>query len=194
MKNFFPPFQGERKNTPVNDDSEETKPNNESLEKVIETVQPPEDGVMRILEAITSLEAKVDSIDKSNKKFLMGASVKKIEALESINKMLNNSLMDLTDQIFMIVMLVNSGKDRELKDGLTSYWQNAVKTLKKIGIAPIASQGLFNAEEAECIDTVHKPGIPDDTIVELHQLGYKDDSGMILRCAKVTVNKLTESE
>ena len=189
------PLSRERVNTPVNDGSEETKTNNERFEEDIESVQPPEDGVMRILDAITSLESKVDSLDKSNKKFLMGASVKKIEALESNNEMLKNALMDLTDQIFMIGRAINLCKDDGLKDVLKSYWKNAVKTLKNVGIVPIIpSDGKFDERESECIAREHLPELPDDSIVKIHQLGYKDDSGVVLRYAKVTVNSLMESE
>lgn len=147
-----------------------------------------------ILEKIELLSEKMDNIDKSNKKFLMAATINdgKSEQLEEEIVKMKIGIIELLDQIDLLVSVVCTSEAEDLKKGLHSYHRKIMDIVSGLGIEEIAIVGnmKFNPKEHECMEEVHSEEYGDDCITTLHKRGYRDkNNGKILRCAKVSVNR-----
>ena len=147
-----------------------------------------------ILEKIELLQQKIDGMDKSNKKFLMAATMNdgRAEQLEQEIVDMKLGIIGLLDQIDILLTAVFSSEAGDLKKGLNSYYGKVMEIASGIGLEVInvAENMKFDSKEMECAEAVHLEGYEDDTVVALLQTGYRDmSSGNILRYAKVSVNK-----
>ena len=74
-----------------------------------------------------------------------------------------------------------------LLDGVSAVHTKMVDVLKKDGVEVIDPQGeAFDALEAQAVATVDDANVPDETVAEVYQKGYKMGS-KVLRPAMVTV-------
>lgn len=149
---------------------------------------------MEILKGLELLHQKVDSMDKNNKKFLMAATMNdgRQEQLEQNIVEMKLGVIGLLDQIDVLLSAVVSSEAEALKKGLDSYYAKITEIASGLGLEeiPVINDMKFDSREQECAEVVHSEEYGDDIVVALLQRGYRDkDSGKILRCAKVTVNK-----
>ena len=159
-----------------------------------EKKKPASQLLENILEKIELLSEKMDNIDKSNKKFLMAATINdgKSEQLEEEIVKMKIGIIELLDQIDLLVSAVCSSGAEDLKKGLNSYHRKAMDIALGLGIEEITVAGnmRFNPKEHECVEEVYLEGYEDNCITTLHKRGYRDrNNGKILRCAKVSVNR-----
>ena len=159
------------------------------------TASQLQDNDMAILEQIESLHQKIDGMDRNNKKFLMAATMNdgRSEKLEQDIINMKMGVIELLDQIDVLLSAVFSSEAENLKKGLHAYYNKIAEIASGLGLEEIkAAEGMkFNPEEMECTEAVHLDGRGDDTVVAFTQRGYRDkNNGKLLRCAKVTVNRL----
>ena len=77
--------------------------------------------------------------------------------------------------------------EQGLLDGVSAVHTKMVDVLKKDGVEVIDPQGeAFDALEAQAVATVDDANVPDETVAEVYQKGYKMGS-KVLRPAMVTV-------
>lgn len=159
------------------------------------TASQLQDNDMTILEQIESLHQKIDSMDKNNKKFLMAATMNDglSEKLERDIVSMKMGVIELLDQIDALLAAVFSSEAENLKKALPAYCNKIMEIASGLGLEEIkVAEGMeFNPKEMECTEEVHLDGRGDDTVVAFLQRGYRDkNNGKLLRCAKVTVNRL----
>lgn len=147
-----------------------------------------------ILEKIELLYDKVDNMDKTNKKFLMAATINdgRSEQLEKDIVKMKMGIIELLDQIDMLLSVAFLNESEDLKKGLDLYYRKVADIASGLGIEeiPVATNMKFNPKEQECVEEVHLEEYEDDRVTTLRERGYRDKSnGKILRCAKVSVNR-----
>lgn len=147
-----------------------------------------------ILEGISVLIQKMDSMDKNNKKFLMAATIsdERTEHLEETIHHMKMGVIALLDQIDFMMSAVCSGKENELVQGFTVFQHKIAEIITDMGLEeiPVTEKMKFNSKEQECSHTEHREDYEDEVIVALLHRGYRDKkNGKILRFAAVSVNK-----
>ncbi len=150
---------------------------------------------VEILESIKILQQKIENMDKNNKKFLMAATMSdgRMEQREQEIANMKMNTIRLLDQIDVLLSAVSSSEAEGLKRGLDSYYSKITEIISEMGLEEITVENnmKFDSKEQECVEAVHLEGYEDDTVVRLLQRGYRDkNSGKIVRCAKVSVNKV----
>lgn len=148
-----------------------------------------------ILTRLNQLQEKVDAIDKSNKKFLMAATMGRMELLEKENTDMKKALihiLDQTDWLLSAVLSGPAGREGSLYSSVELYHRKVFELAEPFGIEkiPIQVGDPFNPKEQQCTEIVSQPDREDDTVAEIIQCGYYDKTGGgILRYAKVAVNR-----
>lgn len=153
------------------------------------------ESIMQLSQKIESMDEKIGSIDRNNKKFLMAAGMKKTELLENELLSQKKKIIQLLDQIDTLSIAIQTSKADDLKHGLTSFYHKVAELISDLGLEEIEARKNipFNSKEHECVEVVHKKEYGDNVIVELRRRGYRDkNSKMVLRYAQVAVNKLEE--
>lgn len=149
---------------------------------------------IEILEKITAMSERLDSIDKNNKKFLMAATMKddKTQLLEKENKRYLDGMIGLLDQIDVLLNVVANSNMGEAIIGLDAYYRKIAEVAENAGVVeiPVSVGDKFNPNLMESIGNANDENAEADTVVELCKKGYmtKENSN-IIRFPQVTVNK-----
>lgn len=108
------------------------------------------------------------------------------EKLRATEKLVTNLLPVIDDFERMIDYAVKNG-EQHLVDGVRAVYAKLVDVLVKDGVSIIDPQGeAFDAIEAQAVATVENTKVPDETVADVYQKGYKMGE-KVLRPAMVTV-------
>ncbi len=157
----------------------------------LENTLPQNSCGKKILARLDLLHDKLDAMDKSNKKFIMMATMGRMDALEKENADMKMALISILDYTELLLSAVPLANEESLQDSMEKYYRKISRLTEPFGIQkiPVRVGDHFNPKEQECVDTAAREDCGDNTIVEIIQCGYLDKAGSILRYAKVVVNK-----
>lgn len=97
------------------------------------------------------------------------------------------SLLPVIDDFERTIDYATKNGEQGLLDGVRAVHTKFVDTLVKDGVTVINPEGeAFDALEAQAVATVDDTSIPDETVAEVYQKGYKMGA-KVLRPAMVTV-------
>lgn len=162
---------------------------------IMETVEALQKNDTEILENVKKLQEEMAAMDTRNKRFLMAANAVMSGKTEELGQEIINMkkwIISLLDEIDGLVAAVNQNGTEDLKKSLHPFSNKIKEVSSRLGLEeiPVAENMPFDANVMEGIKVVCKEGYNDDAVVGLHLRGYRDkNSGIILRCAKVSVNK-----
>ncbi|WP_041239192.1 nucleotide exchange factor GrpE, partial [Gordonibacter pamelaeae] len=98
-----------------------------------------------------------------------------------------SGLLPVLDDFERTIDYATKNGEQGLLDGVSAVHTKMVDVLKKDGVEVIDPQGeAFDALEAQAVATVDDANVPDETVAEVYQKGYKMGS-KVLRPAMVTV-------
>ena len=98
-----------------------------------------------------------------------------------------SSLIPVVDDLERTIDYARQNGETGLLGGVEAVLAKFTDTLKKDGVVIIDPAGEeFNALEAQAVGTVPNPDVPDETVAEVYQRGYKI-ANKVLRPAMVTV-------
>jgi molecular chaperone GrpE len=148
------------------------------------------------------LEAKLDEERAKSREYLDDARRHKAELenyrkrmireqtriIEQANCDLIRKLLPVIDDLEKAVQ-VAEGHEDQVADGIRMVYENLMKVLKQEGLEEIDPKGeRFNPEHCEAVMATMSEEHADDTVLEVHQKGYKF-RGNLLRPARATVSK-----
>ena len=97
------------------------------------------------------------------------------------------SLLPVIDDFERTIDYATSNGETGLFDGVKAVHAKLVDVLAKDGVEVIDPAGeAFDALEAQAVATVDDPSVPDETVAEVYQRGYRMGA-KVLRPAMVTV-------
>ena len=98
-----------------------------------------------------------------------------------------SSLIPVIDDLERSIDYAEKNGETGLLSGVQAVLAKFVDTLKKDGVEVIDPKGeAFEALEAQAVGTVDDPSVPDETVAEVYQRGYKIGR-KVLRPAMVTI-------
>lgn len=108
--------------------------------------------------------------------------------IEQANRGLVAKLLPVVDHLEMALKFSESREDR-LAEGVRMVYEQLMKLLREEGLEEINPEGHpFDPNVCEAMMTVISEDHEDETVVEVHQKGYKF-KGSLLRPARATVSK-----
>ncbi|MBN2025579.1 MAG: nucleotide exchange factor GrpE [Actinobacteria bacterium] len=108
--------------------------------------------------------------------------------IEQANRSFITALLPVIDNLEMALEACDDRDDR-LAQGVRMVYEQMMALLKQEGLEEIDPQGHpFNPEECEAVMAVVSDDHEDETVVEVHQKGYRY-KGSLLRPARATVSK-----
>ena len=111
---------------------------------------------------------------------------REVEKARATEKLVS-SLLPVLDDFERTIDYATKNGEQGLLDGVSAVHTKMVDVLKKDGVEVIDPQGeAFDALEAQAVATVDDANVPDETVAEVYQKGYKMGS-KVLRPAMVTV-------
>jgi molecular chaperone GrpE len=153
-------------------------------------------------EAVLTLEDKLKDTQAKAGEYLDDAQRQKAELenyrkrmireqtriIDQANRSIITALLPVIDNLEMA--LASSGdRDDPLAQGLRMVYEQLMALLKQEGLEEINPHGhRFDPEVCEAVMAVVSDDHEDETVVEVHQKGYKY-KGNLLRPAKATVSK-----
>ena len=97
------------------------------------------------------------------------------------------SLIPVIDDFERTIDYATSNGEAGLLGGVEAVHSKLVSVLEKDGVEVISPEGqAFDALEAQAVATVDDPSVPDETVAQVYQKGYRMGS-KVLRPAMVTV-------
>ncbi len=153
-------------------------------------------------EAVISLEEKLEEAQALAKEYLEDAQRQKAElenyrkrmireqtrAIEQANRSFIASLLPVIDNLEMALESTGD-RDDGLARGVRMIYDQLMGLLKREGLEEINPLGdRFDPEVCEAVMAVVSDDHEDETVVEVHQKGYKY-RGSLLRPARATVSK-----
>ena len=140
-----------------------------------------------ILQKMEELRQKVDSMDRSNKKFLMTAMQgdERKSALEKENIDLKRGMVSFMDELDALLPVMETEGNSSLKQGFAMLRSKYLDFLAKSGIEeiPVEPGDEFDPEIHSCLE---KGEAEEGKVSALIHRGFKDSaSGCIIRCADV---------
>lgn len=97
------------------------------------------------------------------------------------------SLIPVIDDFERTIDYATSNGETGLLGGVEAVHSKLVSVLEKDGVEVISPEGqAFDALEAQAVATVDDPSVPDETVAQVYQKGYRMGS-KVLRPAMVTV-------
>lgn len=97
------------------------------------------------------------------------------------------SLLPVLDDFERTIAYATENGEAGLLDGVKAVQSKLVSTLEKDGLETIDPAGeAFDALEAQAVATVDDPSVPDETVAQVYQKGYRMGT-KVLRAAMVTV-------
>lgn len=110
-------------------------------------------------------------------------AAEKVRATEK----LVTSLLPVLDDFERTIDYAKNNGEEGLLGGVEAVHSKLVDVLKKDGVEVIDPAGeAFDALEAQAVSTVEDPTVPDETVAQVYQLGYRMGD-KVLRPAMVTV-------
>ncbi len=111
---------------------------------------------------------------------------REVEKARATEKLVTSLLPVLDDFERTIDYATNNGEEG-LLSGVEAVYAKLVSTLEKDGVETISPEGeAFDALEAQAVATVDDDSVPDETVAQVYQKGYRMGS-KVLRPAMVTV-------
>jgi molecular chaperone GrpE len=108
--------------------------------------------------------------------------------IEQANRSFITALLPVIDNLEMALESCGD-RDDGLAQGVRMVYEQMMALLKKEGLEEINPQGHpFDPEECEAVMAVMSDDHEDETVVEVHQKGYRYN-GSLLRPARATVSK-----
>lgn len=146
-----------------------------------------------VLNVVNGLKEQLEKMDRTNKKFLMAATMvdSKSELLEKKNKELVYGVISLLDQIDSIISVIHESHNENTNGGLKALYKKTTDIINSLGIEEIDSMigKLHNPKLQECVESVYDEKLPIGTVLQLYQRGYiEKETRNVIRCAKVSVN------
>ncbi len=97
------------------------------------------------------------------------------------------SLLPVLDDFERTIDYAKNNGEEGLQSGVEAVYLKFVETLEKDGVETIDPEGeAFDALEAQAVATVDDDSVPDETVAQVYQKGYRMGS-KVLRPAMVTV-------
>ncbi len=97
------------------------------------------------------------------------------------------SLLPVLDDFERTIDYATSNGESGLLGGVEAVHSKLVSVLEKDGVEVISPEGqAFDALEAQAVATVDDPSVPDETVAQVYQKGYRMGT-KVLRPAMVTV-------
>lgn len=97
------------------------------------------------------------------------------------------SLLPVLDDFERTISYATENGETGLLDGVKAVQSKLMSTLEKGGVEVIDPAGeAFDALEAQAVATVEDPSVPDETVAQVYQKGYRMGT-KVLRAAMVTV-------
>ncbi len=153
-------------------------------------------------EMVVALEERLEEAERKAREYLDDAQRQKAELdnyrkrmikeqsriIETANRSLIAGLLPVIDNLEKALQSCED-RDDALKRGVSMVYEQLVTALKKEGLEEINPHGHpFNPEECEAVMAVVSDDHDDETVVEVHQKGYRY-KGTLLRPARATVSK-----
>jgi molecular chaperone GrpE len=111
---------------------------------------------------------------------------RKAEKVRAAEKLVT-SLLPVIDDLERTIDYADKNGETGITDGVRAVLTKFVDTLKKDGVGIIDPAGqAFDALEAQAVGTVDDTSVPDETVAQVYQKGYKLGE-KVLRPAMVTV-------
>jgi molecular chaperone GrpE len=111
---------------------------------------------------------------------------RKAEKVRAAEKLVT-SLLPVIDDLERTIDYADKNGETGITDGVRAVLTKFVDTLKKDGVGIIDPAGqAFDALEAQAVGTVDDASVPDETVAQVYQKGYKLGE-KVLRPAMVTV-------
>jgi len=108
--------------------------------------------------------------------------------IESANRALMAEMLPVIDNL-ELALASSGGREDKLAQGVRMVYGQLMEMLRKEGLEEINPQGhRFDPEECEAVMAVVSDDHEDETVVEVHQKGYRY-KGNLLRPARATVSK-----
>ncbi len=151
---------------------------------------------------VVELEKRLEEAERKAREYLDDAQRQKAELdnyrkrmikeqsriIETANRSLIAGLLPVIDNLEKALESCE-GRDDALAKGVAMVYEQLVAALKKEGLEEINPHGHpFNPEECEAVMAVVSDDHEDETVVEVHQKGYRF-KGALLRPARATVSK-----
>ncbi|QFJ54339.1 nucleotide exchange factor GrpE [Pseudobutyrivibrio xylanivorans] len=145
-----------------------------------------------ILNQLQDISNKIDTLDKSNKKFLMSASINKTEYLEQRIKNIKNGIIGILDNVDILALQMKSIDNENIQAGIDMVLGELKKEIHSVEIKEIEVKtgDKFDPDFHNCIETYFDDNYQEDTILSVRKKGYLDlDNNLVIRTAEVVVNK-----
>ena len=114
------------------------------------------------------------------------AEQREVEKARAAEKLVS-SLLPVIDDFERTIDYATANGETGLFDGVKAVHSKLIDVLTKDGVEIIDPSGeAFDALEAQAVATVDDPNVPDETVAEVYQRGYKMGT-KVLRPAMVTV-------
>ena len=108
--------------------------------------------------------------------------------IESANRALMAEMLPVIDNL-ELALESSGGRDDKLAQGVRMVYEQLMEMLRKEGLEEINPQGhRFDPEVCEAVMAVVSDDHEDETVVEVHQKGYRY-KGNLLRPARATVSQ-----
>jgi molecular chaperone GrpE len=153
-------------------------------------------------ETVLELEARLQEVQARAGEYLDDAQRQKAELenyrkrmvreqtriIEQANRSIIAALLPVIDNL-ELAMESSADRDDSLARGVRMVYEQLMTLLKQEGLEEINPQGhRFDPEVCEAVMAVMSDDHEDETVVEVHQKGYKY-KGNLLRPARATVSK-----
>lgn len=158
-----------------------------------------EDVLVALLEAnecmakqLEEMSQKIDAMDRSNKKFMMTASMQKIDLLEKEIISMRKGAISLVDNIDNLLSVMYDTAPNDVKKGVSGFMKGIQDTLSIFDLEEISVQigEEFNSKLHESRENAKDEKYADGVILGLIKRGYKEvSSGRVIRPVQVIVNK-----
>ncbi|NPV59367.1 MAG: nucleotide exchange factor GrpE [Actinobacteria bacterium] len=153
-------------------------------------------------EMVIALEGRLEEAERRAKEYLDDAQRQKAELenyrkrmikeqsriIETANRSLIAGLLPVVDNLEKALESCE-GREDALARGVAMVYEQLMEVLKKEGLEEVNPHGHpFDPEECEAVMAVVSDDHEDETVVEVHQKGYRY-KGSLLRPARATVSK-----
>lgn len=153
-------------------------------------------------EMVIALEGKLEEAERRAKEYLDDAQRQKAELenyrkrmikeqsriIETANRSLIAGLLPVVDNLEKATESCE-GREDALARGVAMVYEQLMDVLRKEGLEEVNPHGHpFDPEECEAVMAVVSDDHEDETVVEVHQKGYRY-KGSLLRPARATVSK-----
>jgi len=153
-------------------------------DKVVELVGRLQESEVKAKEYLDDAQRNRAELENYRKRMLR----EQTRIIEQANRSFMTALLPVIDNLEMALEACGDRDDR-LAQGVRMVYEQMMALLKQEGLEEIDPQGHpFDPEECEAVMAVVSDDHEDETVVEVHQKGYRY-KGNLLRPARATVSK-----